>query len=74
MTKIQVTLPPGTYHLSPAVRFREAPAPVQFTMPIVAEHFDLDEACDQARGRIAEYVNRSAGQHLRVMRNNWSQP
>lgn len=73
MTKILVTLPPGTYHVSPAVRVQDPPPPAQFDMPVFAEHFDLDEACAQARGRITEYVNRAAGQHLRAMRNNWSQ-
>jgi hypothetical protein len=70
VTKIFVTLPPGTYNLSPAVREKDRPDdPVQYTLPAVAEHFDLDEACDQARSRIAEWVNRSAGQHLSAMRS-----
>lgn len=72
MTKITVNLPPGEYQLSPAVRLRTPPE-AQFDLaPIVAEHFDLDEACEAARQRIAEFINRSAGQHWRHWRDRWS--
>lgn len=74
MTKITVNLPPGEYQLSPAVRLRTPPE-AQFDLaPIVAEHFDLDEACEQARQRITEFVNRSAGQHLRHIKTTHGLP
>lgn len=67
MTKITVTLPPGQHRPSPAMRVVDA-RPAQYTAPAIAEHFDLDEACEQARVRVVEFINRSAGQHLRAMR------
>lgn len=71
MTKITVSLPPGEYQLSPAVRLRQPPEPQFDLAPIVAEHFDLDEACEQAMVRVGEWVNYSAGQHLRAWRERW---
>ena len=32
----------------------------------------LDRLCHEANQRIAYFVNRSAAQHLRAMRHNWS--
>lgn len=71
LTKITVNLPPGEYRLSPAVRLRQPPEPQLDLAPIVAEHFDLDEACEAARQRIAEFINRSAAQHMRAWRERW---
>ena len=31
----------------------------------------LEKLCEEARKRIATFVNRAAAQHIRAMRNNW---
>lgn len=70
MTKLIIRLPMhGRYMPSPAAIVREPKSGDQYTLPQVAEHFNLDEACEQARLRIAEYVERSAAQHLLHIRS-----
>jgi len=32
----------------------------------------LDRLCAEALQRIGYHINRSAGQHIRAMKNNWS--
>ena len=32
----------------------------------------LNRLCEEARQRIAYFINRCAGQHTRAMKNNWS--
>lgn len=34
----------------------------------------LDRLVREAQQRLAYFINRSAGQHLRAMRNTWSKP
>lgn len=34
---------------------------------------DLDAMAEEARARVAEYVNRAAAQHLRAMRKSWGE-
>ena len=70
MTKLVIRIPwPAQYVPSPAAIVRDPKPGDQYTLPAVAEHFDLDEACEQARLRIAEYVERSAAQHLLHIRS-----
>ena len=72
MTKITVSLPRASTSFRPLCACARRPRRSSTWRPSLLEHFDLDGACEAARQRIAEFINRSAGQHWRHWRDRWS--